>query len=169
TLPLSICNKKCPVGHSKIKVEGKLSCCYDCRRCPEGKIADQMGNEAENSQALPLSITILSLFVEADTPLGKCSVGNHPLIKHKRYRSEDLVIAGISFLIYMMSEKVTFTRNPSKELVDGFMQDIHNIPYFQSNRLELRISQKDYVMANFSGTKCPNYTRTCPNYKARRQ
>ncbi|XP_070810500.1 vomeronasal type-2 receptor 26-like [Pituophis catenifer annectens] len=42
TLPFSICNKKCPLGHSKIKVEGKLSCCYDCRRCPEGKIADQM-------------------------------------------------------------------------------------------------------------------------------
>ncbi|XP_058038466.1 vomeronasal type-2 receptor 26-like [Ahaetulla prasina] len=42
TLPLSICNEKCPLGHSKIKVEGKLSCCYDCRRCPEGKIADQM-------------------------------------------------------------------------------------------------------------------------------
>ncbi|XP_070584742.1 vomeronasal type-2 receptor 26-like [Erythrolamprus reginae] len=41
-LPLSICNKKCPLGHSKIKVEGKLSCCYDCKRCPEGKIADQM-------------------------------------------------------------------------------------------------------------------------------
>ncbi|XP_058038465.1 vomeronasal type-2 receptor 26-like [Ahaetulla prasina] len=41
TLPLSICNKKCPLGHSKIKVEGKLSCCYDCTRCPEGKIADQ--------------------------------------------------------------------------------------------------------------------------------
>ncbi|XP_029139803.1 vomeronasal type-2 receptor 116-like [Protobothrops mucrosquamatus] len=42
TLPLSICNEKCPLGHSKIKVEGKLSCCYDCKRCPEGKIADQM-------------------------------------------------------------------------------------------------------------------------------
>ncbi|XP_032092325.1 vomeronasal type-2 receptor 26-like [Thamnophis elegans] len=42
TLPLSICNKKCPLGHSKIKVEGKLSCCYDCRRCPEGKIADKI-------------------------------------------------------------------------------------------------------------------------------
>ncbi|XP_058038429.1 vomeronasal type-2 receptor 26-like [Ahaetulla prasina] len=42
TLPLSICNKKCPLGHSKIKVEGQLSCCYDCRRCPKGKIADQL-------------------------------------------------------------------------------------------------------------------------------
>ncbi|KAM3823791.1 vomeronasal type-2 receptor 26-like [Vipera latastei] len=42
TLPLSICNKKCPLGHSKIKLEGKLSCCYDCKRCPEGKIADQL-------------------------------------------------------------------------------------------------------------------------------
>ncbi|XP_032093705.1 vomeronasal type-2 receptor 26-like [Thamnophis elegans] len=45
TLPLSLCNEKCPVGHSKIKVEGKLSCCYDCRRCPEGKIADQMDSD----------------------------------------------------------------------------------------------------------------------------
>ncbi|XP_032092353.1 vomeronasal type-2 receptor 26-like [Thamnophis elegans] len=42
TLPLSICNKKCPLGHSKVKVEGKLSCCYDCKLCPEGKIADQL-------------------------------------------------------------------------------------------------------------------------------
>ncbi|XP_070583631.1 vomeronasal type-2 receptor 26-like [Erythrolamprus reginae] len=42
TLPLSICNKECPLGHSKIKLEGKLSCCYDCKPCPEGKIADQL-------------------------------------------------------------------------------------------------------------------------------
>ncbi|XP_058036005.1 vomeronasal type-2 receptor 26-like [Ahaetulla prasina] len=41
-LPLSICNKKCPLGYNKIKVEGKLSCCYDCKLCPEGKIADQL-------------------------------------------------------------------------------------------------------------------------------
>ncbi|XP_026580503.1 vomeronasal type-2 receptor 26-like [Pseudonaja textilis] len=41
-MPLSICNKKCPSGSSKVKIEGKLSCCYDCRQCPEGKIADQM-------------------------------------------------------------------------------------------------------------------------------
>ncbi|XP_058038463.1 vomeronasal type-2 receptor 116-like [Ahaetulla prasina] len=42
TLPLSICNEKCPFGYSKVKIEEKLSCCYDCRQCPEGKIADQM-------------------------------------------------------------------------------------------------------------------------------
>ncbi|XP_032092367.1 vomeronasal type-2 receptor 26-like [Thamnophis elegans] len=42
TLPFSICNKKCPLGRSKIKMEGKLSCCYDCKICPEGKIADQL-------------------------------------------------------------------------------------------------------------------------------
>ncbi|KAG6539559.1 type-2 vomeronasal receptor [Crotalus adamanteus] len=45
TLPLSICNKECPLGHSKIKVEGKLSCCYDCKPCPEGKIADQLDSD----------------------------------------------------------------------------------------------------------------------------
>ncbi|XP_032094506.1 vomeronasal type-2 receptor 26-like [Thamnophis elegans] len=42
TLPLSICNGKCPLGYSKVKIEGKLSCCYHCRQCPEGKIADQI-------------------------------------------------------------------------------------------------------------------------------
>ncbi|KAK9397898.1 type-2 vomeronasal receptor [Crotalus adamanteus] len=42
TLPLSICNKECPLGHSKIKLEVKFSCCYDCKLCPEGKIADQL-------------------------------------------------------------------------------------------------------------------------------
>ncbi|XP_070582735.1 vomeronasal type-2 receptor 26-like [Erythrolamprus reginae] len=41
-LPLSLCNKECSLGHSKIKVEGKLSCCYDCKMCPKGKIADQL-------------------------------------------------------------------------------------------------------------------------------
>ncbi|XP_058039690.1 vomeronasal type-2 receptor 26-like [Ahaetulla prasina] len=41
-LPLSLCNKECPLGHSKMKVEGKLSCCYDCKICPQGKIADQL-------------------------------------------------------------------------------------------------------------------------------
>ncbi|XP_060538746.1 vomeronasal type-2 receptor 26-like [Pantherophis guttatus] len=41
-LPVSICNNECPLGHSKIKVEGKLSCCYVCKLCPEGKIADQL-------------------------------------------------------------------------------------------------------------------------------
>ncbi|XP_039180237.1 vomeronasal type-2 receptor 26-like [Crotalus tigris] len=45
TLPLSICNKMCSLGHSKIKLEGKLSCCYDCKLCPEGKIADRLDLE----------------------------------------------------------------------------------------------------------------------------
>ncbi|XP_032092363.1 vomeronasal type-2 receptor 26-like [Thamnophis elegans] len=63
----------------------------------------------------------LFLNAQCDNPLGKCSVGNPPLIKHKQYRSEDLVIAGISSQVYMMSEKVTFTTNPSNELVDDFI------------------------------------------------
>ncbi|KAG8140774.1 hypothetical protein E2320_003429 [Naja naja] len=67
------------------------------------------------------SVTILSSYIEAEAALGRCSVGDQPLIKHKRYHSEDLVIAGICFLIYMMSEKLTFTRNPSSELVDDFL------------------------------------------------
>ncbi|XP_058038447.1 vomeronasal type-2 receptor 26-like [Ahaetulla prasina] len=39
--PLSQCNNKCPSGHSKNKIEGKPFCCYDCLRCPDGKMANQ--------------------------------------------------------------------------------------------------------------------------------
>ncbi|XP_053117353.1 vomeronasal type-2 receptor 26-like [Hemicordylus capensis] len=41
-IPLSLCNDNCCPGYSKVKVEGKPFCCYDCLPCPEGKISDQM-------------------------------------------------------------------------------------------------------------------------------
>ncbi|XP_060541318.1 vomeronasal type-2 receptor 26-like [Pantherophis guttatus] len=40
---LSLCNEPCSLGHNKIKIEGKPFCCYNCLRCPEGKIANQTG------------------------------------------------------------------------------------------------------------------------------
>ncbi|XP_026580234.1 vomeronasal type-2 receptor 26-like, partial [Pseudonaja textilis] len=67
---------------------------------------------------------------KSEAALGRCSVGDQPLIKHNDYHSEDLVIAGICYLFYMMSEKLTFTRNPSSELVDDFllyMQNYQNV------------------------------------------
>ncbi|XP_058038471.1 vomeronasal type-2 receptor 26-like [Ahaetulla prasina] len=67
------------------------------------------------------SVAILSFCVEADTTLAKCSVGKQPFIMHKRYHSEDLVIAGISCQIYVMSDEVTFRRSPSDELVEDFI------------------------------------------------
>uniref|UniRef100_H9GFF1 G-protein coupled receptors family 3 profile domain-containing protein n=1 Tax=Anolis carolinensis TaxID=28377 RepID=H9GFF1_ANOCA len=39
--PLSLCSDNCHAGYSKIKVEGKSFCCYDCLPCPEGKISNQ--------------------------------------------------------------------------------------------------------------------------------
>ncbi|XP_054850286.1 vomeronasal type-2 receptor 26-like [Eublepharis macularius] len=39
--PLSVCNDNCPPGYSKRKKEGEPYCCYDCARCPHGKISDQ--------------------------------------------------------------------------------------------------------------------------------
>ncbi|XP_063158714.1 vomeronasal type-2 receptor 26-like [Candoia aspera] len=39
--PLSQCNNKCSSGYSKSKREGKPFCCYDCLRCPEGKVASE--------------------------------------------------------------------------------------------------------------------------------
>ncbi|XP_070584766.1 vomeronasal type-2 receptor 26-like [Erythrolamprus reginae] len=39
--PFSLCNERCHSGYSKIKIEGKQFCCYDCLRCPEGKISNR--------------------------------------------------------------------------------------------------------------------------------
>ncbi|XP_048366394.1 vomeronasal type-2 receptor 26-like [Sphaerodactylus townsendi] len=41
TLPFSLCNEPCLLGHSKTKKEGKPFCCYDCVSCPKGKITNQ--------------------------------------------------------------------------------------------------------------------------------
>ncbi|XP_054850229.1 vomeronasal type-2 receptor 26-like [Eublepharis macularius] len=39
--PLSMCNDNCHSGYSRRKKEGKPFCCYDCLRCPEGKISSK--------------------------------------------------------------------------------------------------------------------------------
>ncbi|XP_063158737.1 vomeronasal type-2 receptor 26-like [Candoia aspera] len=41
-LPLSLCNDNCYSGYSKMKIEGKPFCCYDCLPCAKGKISNQM-------------------------------------------------------------------------------------------------------------------------------
>ncbi|XP_032091494.1 vomeronasal type-2 receptor 26-like [Thamnophis elegans] len=70
--PFSICNYHCFSGYSKIKREGKPFCCYDCLRCPAGRISnktdaddcfqcsgDQYPNEAHN-RCIPKHIIFLS-------------------------------------------------------------------------------------------------------------
>ncbi|XP_070584752.1 vomeronasal type-2 receptor 26-like [Erythrolamprus reginae] len=39
--PLSLCNNKCRSGYRKKRIESKPFCCYDCLRCPHGKVASQ--------------------------------------------------------------------------------------------------------------------------------
>ncbi|XP_070800800.1 vomeronasal type-2 receptor 26-like [Pituophis catenifer annectens] len=70
--PVSACNDHCVSGYSKMKIEGKPFCCYDCLRCPEGKISnkadaddcfwcsvDQYPNKAQNT-CIPKQIIFLS-------------------------------------------------------------------------------------------------------------
>ncbi|KAM6449116.1 vomeronasal type-2 receptor 26-like [Liasis olivaceus] len=94
---------------------------------------------------------MLFFYVEGHTPLGKCSVGNQPFIKHKQYRSEDLVIAGISSQIYMMSEKVTFRRNPSDELVDDFMFYMQNYQHILALEFAIKeINENPWILPNIT-------------------
>ncbi|XP_054850242.1 vomeronasal type-2 receptor 26-like [Eublepharis macularius] len=39
--PFSACNDNCRSGYSRTVMEGKPFCCYNCARCPKGKISDQ--------------------------------------------------------------------------------------------------------------------------------
>ncbi|XP_025032495.1 vomeronasal type-2 receptor 26-like [Python bivittatus] len=39
--PLSLCNNKCHSGYTRRKIEGKPFCCYNCLRCPPGKISNR--------------------------------------------------------------------------------------------------------------------------------
>ncbi|XP_013921261.1 PREDICTED: vomeronasal type-2 receptor 26-like [Thamnophis sirtalis] len=39
--PQSLCNSKCQSGYARSKIEGKPFCCYDCLKCPYGKISNQ--------------------------------------------------------------------------------------------------------------------------------
>ncbi|XP_026579087.1 vomeronasal type-2 receptor 26-like [Pseudonaja textilis] len=70
--PISMCNPQCLSGCSKIKIEGKPFCCYDCLKCPKGKISnktdaddcfscseDQYPNKVHNL-CIPKCITFLS-------------------------------------------------------------------------------------------------------------
>ncbi|KAG8140704.1 hypothetical protein E2320_003362, partial [Naja naja] len=41
--PKARCVDSCPQGYSRIVQEGKPSCCYSCRKCPEGRISVQTG------------------------------------------------------------------------------------------------------------------------------
>ncbi|XP_060110665.1 vomeronasal type-2 receptor 26-like [Heteronotia binoei] len=76
--PLSLCNDNCHPGNSKRRKEGKPFCCYDCIRCPEGKISDKNDMDdcikCQSDQyptkgkdgCLPKTITFLSF----EEPLG---------------------------------------------------------------------------------------------------
>ncbi|XP_032092357.1 vomeronasal type-2 receptor 26-like [Thamnophis elegans] len=70
--PVSACNDHCVSGYSRIKIEGKPFCCYNCLQCPEGKISnkadaddcfwcseDRYPNKAQNA-CIPKQITFLS-------------------------------------------------------------------------------------------------------------
>ncbi|XP_070810447.1 vomeronasal type-2 receptor 26-like [Pituophis catenifer annectens] len=76
--PLSLCNPYCQPGYQKEKKEGEQFCCYDCVRCPEGKISNERDTEdcfkcpsdqypnQEHDKCFPKMIVFLSY----EEPLG---------------------------------------------------------------------------------------------------
>ncbi|XP_070584744.1 vomeronasal type-2 receptor 26-like [Erythrolamprus reginae] len=43
--PLSLCNRNCPSGYRKTKIEGKTFCCYECFPCSKGKFSNKSDME----------------------------------------------------------------------------------------------------------------------------
>ncbi|XP_053117335.1 vomeronasal type-2 receptor 26-like [Hemicordylus capensis] len=80
-------------------------------------------------------------------PLVKCKMGHPSPINHNSFQSGDLLIGGIISQIYFTSDRVTYRRHPSEELVD-------HIIYF-SPRLTFQASME------FLST----WRELIPNYK----
>ncbi|XP_063158601.1 vomeronasal type-2 receptor 26-like [Candoia aspera] len=100
--PLARCVQRCRQGYSKAVQEGKQACCYNCTKCPEGRIsaeidADQCGrcsedhySNAEKDQCLPKGFSYLSY----GEPLG---VALTSLIL---FFSATLILVAVIFLLH---------------------------------------------------------------------
>ncbi|XP_032092208.1 vomeronasal type-2 receptor 26-like [Thamnophis elegans] len=76
--PKARCVESCLQGYSRVVEEGKPSCCYSCRKCPEGRISvqtdadqcercpEEQYSNAERDQCLPKHFSYLSF----SEPLG---------------------------------------------------------------------------------------------------
>ncbi|XP_063158602.1 vomeronasal type-2 receptor 26-like [Candoia aspera] len=100
--PFARCVQRCRQGYSKAVQEGKQACCYNCTKCPEGRIsaeidADQCGrcpedhySNAEKDQCLPKGFSYLSY----GEPLG---VALTSLIL---FFSATLILVAVIFLLH---------------------------------------------------------------------
>ncbi|XP_066486498.1 vomeronasal type-2 receptor 26-like [Tiliqua scincoides] len=50
-LPISTCVESCHIGYSRVVLQGKQICCYDCAQCPEGRISTQI--DADQCEKCP--------------------------------------------------------------------------------------------------------------------
>ncbi|KAG8140702.1 hypothetical protein E2320_003361, partial [Naja naja] len=112
--PSARCVESCPRGYSRVVQEGKQSCCYNCRKCPEGRISVQTGKWEEGSRFLMFKIILLFFFLPDsinESLKSICIQPSKPQGKISTSKSQ-MLLGGFISLIYTNEVIENFKKGP---------------------------------------------------------
>uniref|UniRef100_A0A8C6VQT9 G-protein coupled receptors family 3 profile domain-containing protein n=1 Tax=Naja naja TaxID=35670 RepID=A0A8C6VQT9_NAJNA len=114
-LPISSCTESCLPGYFKQKQEGKQFCCYDCFRCPEGRISSQHDTDA--CSECPQD-------QYASKKRDSCIRKIITFLSYENYLGMSLAILAISFSLITLLVLVTFVKHHNTPIVKANNRDL---------------------------------------------